>query len=528
MSLYLLDTFKFPIIGEVDFECSETEYQWQVPAGVTRISAILVGGGCGGGAGSNQTERPGGGGGACRWVNDLVVQPGEILSVKSGCGGTSVYSGQVLGVNRGIVWNRPGAHSYIASKNNSNVPERAGIGNTIIVIAEGGGWDDSYLPEILGENTRRVFELDSNREKVIPLNSVDVTDGSFALQASSPFSIGDTVGIGTSGGQGTAFGVYSWGTVGGGNGGVGGSGGGNGGGQDGGGGGSGGYIGIGGHGGQETNNSTNVKRILPRKGQGGAGGGGFFGKGGGGNSGGGGGGVGVFWGIGPSGEPGGYFSDGSTVEDLSPDTNVFSTGGQGGSWGADGRATGCQVDDYSVYQLTTTIQHSNNSNGDGRRGYRSDLDSADLEDRTDADRVKGDGGAYGGGGGGCDLSTGNVPRSGAGGPGHVRFVFKARIDTLIREYGGGRTTESRTIKGQNVTVKFYDYDSGLDVTSNIAAGWPSWFDPTNKTEPPSGEYYNHLVNWASNLPGDSSQGGNNKGYLPPGAGINTNPNNRTF
>ena len=47
---YLLDTFKFPAYGEVDFYCLGPGVQqfWTVPVGVTSISAVLIGGGGGG------------------------------------------------------------------------------------------------------------------------------------------------------------------------------------------------------------------------------------------------------------------------------------------------------------------------------------------------------------------------------------------------------------------------------------------------------------------------------------------------
>ena len=60
---FLVDPSKFPIIGEVSFACSSTEYIWQVPPGITSITAVCVGGGGGGQTGSNQTEGGGGGGG---------------------------------------------------------------------------------------------------------------------------------------------------------------------------------------------------------------------------------------------------------------------------------------------------------------------------------------------------------------------------------------------------------------------------------------------------------------------------------
>jgi len=66
-----------------------------VPAGVTKISAVLIGGGGAGGGGSpgtpsgtgNGAGGQGGGGGGLRYVNDFAVTPGQTLTVVVGAGG---------------------------------------------------------------------------------------------------------------------------------------------------------------------------------------------------------------------------------------------------------------------------------------------------------------------------------------------------------------------------------------------------------------------------------------------------------
>jgi hypothetical protein len=61
-----------------------------VPAGVTKISAVLIGGGGAGGGGSaggNGSGGQGGGGGGLRYVNDFPVTPGQTLTVIVGAGG---------------------------------------------------------------------------------------------------------------------------------------------------------------------------------------------------------------------------------------------------------------------------------------------------------------------------------------------------------------------------------------------------------------------------------------------------------
>ena len=512
---FLVDPSKFPIIGEVSFTCRSTEYLWQVPPGITSITAVCVGGGGGGHAGNNQKNGAGGGGGGLRWINGLQVVPGEILRVKAGLGGTGaptsvlaagIRPNPATGVadndsNR-ITWGRPGKDSYIASDNNASVPARTGIGDTIIVLAQGGG-KDGYVTDNI---------------RIIPTGYTGAGDPVNEFDASNA-EANNTVAVGRSGGQGSTFGNFDWGTIGGGNGGDGGIGEGVGGGQDGGGGGAGGWFGNGGEGGTALNTPNGT----PTDGQGGAGGGGMFGGGGGADASGGGGGVGVFWGNGPNGKSGYYFWDGSLVKvvpgsEPPKSNNDTGFGGQGGSFGADGRATGSEIidrDDYfigSVGALSNT-NHANQSNGNGKRGYNGSVD-----DSTSEPFVIPNGGDYGGGGGAAQTAGGDndTPSSGDGGCGHVRILFVARNPFIIREYGGERTVgtgaadETRTINGESVTVRFRDFDPGLSIANNLAAGWPAW-NPT----PQTGVYYNLLVNYASNVPFL------NEGFLPAAVGIST-------
>jgi hypothetical protein len=66
-----------------------------VPAGVTKISAVLIGGGGAGGGSDGSSGGNGGGGGGLRYVNDFPVTPGQTLDVFVGGGG--VGSGGVGG-----------------------------------------------------------------------------------------------------------------------------------------------------------------------------------------------------------------------------------------------------------------------------------------------------------------------------------------------------------------------------------------------------------------------------------------------
>jgi hypothetical protein len=58
-----------------------------VPAGVTKISAVLIGGGGAGGGGGGVGGGQGGGGGGLRYVNDFAVTAGQVFSVIVGTGG---------------------------------------------------------------------------------------------------------------------------------------------------------------------------------------------------------------------------------------------------------------------------------------------------------------------------------------------------------------------------------------------------------------------------------------------------------
>lgn len=75
--------------GEVEYPIAGT-YSWVVPAGITSVSAIAVGGGGAGNAGS--TYNGGGGGGALRYINSMSVTPGETLTIVVGAGGAATAS----------------------------------------------------------------------------------------------------------------------------------------------------------------------------------------------------------------------------------------------------------------------------------------------------------------------------------------------------------------------------------------------------------------------------------------------------
>jgi hypothetical protein len=74
--------------GAVSYTTAGT-YSWTVPAGVTSVSAVLVGGGSGS---YNSVSGRGGDGGALRYINDLAVTPGETITVVVGTAGTNATS----------------------------------------------------------------------------------------------------------------------------------------------------------------------------------------------------------------------------------------------------------------------------------------------------------------------------------------------------------------------------------------------------------------------------------------------------
>lgn len=452
---YLLDTFKFPAYGEVTFYCRDAEYLWQVPVGVTSISAVLIGGGGGGGAGGGQCQRSGGGGGGLRWINGMPVAPGETLRIKVGHGGTANFTSTLV-ANSQFWWNNPGEDSYIASNNNANVAGRTGIGGTIIVFAQGGG--QFPLPPTTGRGSVE-GRVSNNNQDVLA-----------------------TAGIGTSGGTGSTTGTFAWGTIGGGNGGHGGRGRGTGGGVSGAGAGAGGFTGNGGNGGEADANGNSAGGTAGGNGSGGGGGGGNAAIGGGANAGGGGGGVGMYWGIG---------ANGLGANQNYPETTLIfnSWPGQGGSFGADGKAPGNELYFLEVggpYTYPSKLDgpppsytYDNGSISNGIRGYQ-----ASLDDATDEAGANASGGLYGGGGGGTDSSS-EKPRAGAGACGVVRIIYQARPrQGITRNYPGGYNT-SLTIT-QNVNNGW----SGINTTNILTNyGYPTLPPVAGGPPPITGEYY---------------------------------------
>jgi hypothetical protein len=426
---YLLDTFKFPVYGEVDFYCTEIwgeEQTWIVPVGVTSISAVLIGGGGSGGLGENQREQDGGGGGGLRWINGMPVTPGETLRICVGLGATAITDPYLISRGLNELSPQPGGRTYISSTNNASVAGRVSIGSSIIVFAGAGSTQSVTFTSIVGGEVRT--------------------------------SAGG-------GGGGSNPGNFAWGSIGGGNGGYGGPQSGKGGGAtDGGGGGAAGWLTgtTGGNGGFFASTSQPANDP-PTNGAAGGGGGGMYTAGGGGNGAGGGGGTGVIWGQGPN---------GNGAQNGVPLTTAefISWGGQGGSYGPDGFATGNETFGVTEFTLAmalpvppaTAWNYRNKSRGNGVRGFYNSV--GDDSGAGVFPPRQGSGGYYGGGGGGADITGQGTPQSGAGACGVVRIIYAARTG-ITRNY------PSQT--GTNILTNW-----GFP-TSPFAAGGPSMYNTPN-------------------------------------------------
>ena len=100
MFRHLITSQGLPAEGDEKYT-SDGSYTFTVPAGVTSISAVLIGGGGGSSANFFGTTVEGGAGGTLVYAT-LLVTPGESLSVVVGDGGDAgAYNRPVLGVRMG-------------------------------------------------------------------------------------------------------------------------------------------------------------------------------------------------------------------------------------------------------------------------------------------------------------------------------------------------------------------------------------------------------------------------------------------
>ena len=99
--------------GEAEF-LTPGQYEFDIPTGLTSISAVLVGGGGGGSASTssnNGVSGGGGGGGALSWVNGLDISGETKLYITVGAGGNGgSIAGQNDATDGGDSWIRTGNH----------------------------------------------------------------------------------------------------------------------------------------------------------------------------------------------------------------------------------------------------------------------------------------------------------------------------------------------------------------------------------------------------------------------------------
>ena len=126
-----------PPIGQQAYTTPGT-FSFTVPAGLTSISAVCVGGGGGGGNDTDNTEPgSGGGGGGLAYQTSIAVTPGEILTVVVGAGGGSDTAGGQSRIDRSgtsLVAASGGGRGQ--SPDNGNA---GGAGGTVIVGTGGAG-----------------------------------------------------------------------------------------------------------------------------------------------------------------------------------------------------------------------------------------------------------------------------------------------------------------------------------------------------------------------------------------------------
>ena len=111
--------------GQIEYTTPDT-YYFTVPAGVTSISAVTVGGGGAGGQSAGSVYSAGaGGGGGLSWLNNIPVTPGESLTVIVGSGGSG--GSNYIGTSGGGTYIKRGTTQLLAAMGGSG---GAGNNNT--------------------------------------------------------------------------------------------------------------------------------------------------------------------------------------------------------------------------------------------------------------------------------------------------------------------------------------------------------------------------------------------------------------
>ena len=118
-------------VGEALFSSPGT-YSWTAPTGVTKVSAVCIGGG-GGGSATDEWQVNfscgGGAGGGLGWRNDITVVPGQSYTVQVGAGGGAFFNSS--GAAGGDSW-------FISSSNTRGAGGAGGRFQTATV--SGGGF----------------------------------------------------------------------------------------------------------------------------------------------------------------------------------------------------------------------------------------------------------------------------------------------------------------------------------------------------------------------------------------------------
>jgi len=129
-------------IGQQAFVAPGT-YTWIAPPGVTKVSAVCIGGG---GSGHRTWANSGGGGGGLGWKNNIPVSPGSSYTVRVGDGGRDRYGeggGTSYFIGTGTVAGYGGGNPNSGS-NASNGPNSNSYGGGYVGDGGGAGGNPSY------------------------------------------------------------------------------------------------------------------------------------------------------------------------------------------------------------------------------------------------------------------------------------------------------------------------------------------------------------------------------------------------
>lgn len=186
-----------------------------VPAGVTSICVLCIGGGAGTDSNVNLLGAQGGAGGSLCYKNNIAVTPGASYSygvgggaAAGGSGGTSSFSGTgaSLSAGGGVLGSRGGAVSGGDVNNFGIVARFTAAAGTVVYMGVGGG-NSSTASET---RTASVAATGGSNNGPITINGVFYPDGGYVQSFSSyifPYGVGGSIFVGagvplTGGGNG--------------------------------------------------------------------------------------------------------------------------------------------------------------------------------------------------------------------------------------------------------------------------------------------------------------------------------------